>query len=634
MSTEIRNQNPAIKFLNMNKSLFKAFLKIVELPPDARYTLGALRSYQTIYDPEGNEKVFKNYLRTIKSIYNAGVANDKNGKRSFKHAIKQAKDTFISDLKRIQLNAKFATTILSIMQTHQEFKTSINPNKPYPWTNWNTGKDLIDYCRIKNLAIERCYTHDPAIIEKIRKPKTFHANIQLLSKETEEIKHRLLILFKDIINECNQPDKQQREEDDHEEQQEDENEEENQTITINTGRIGSQAKIRSRQDKNDDDNEQEKEKSKEKNILKVEICNSKSMISHHTFILDDIMRQKPYGIHSIQSKDTINIKLVIIDPPFGILAEPWDQRWSYDDFRSLLINIKKIIPNTPIVIFYSTLMLPDILKIVAVLNYKFEFLYWHMLGKHKTPNASINYDISPIIILYQSDPLPRVWSNYFPCATDKFASHRSLAINVTQKPIKLLKFIISTFINSNDKRKTTNKSIVLDLCCGSGSTAVAAASLGVCSISFDKRKSQVFASYGRLRKIAWSTIDKISEATSNDQSTDSSSSNTAIQLVLPDTRLQEETPVIAGTLPPHSPEINPSSPPPPLEITIDLSEEHAEAEENTNTDSDLVLSAGIVAKPVLIAENPITTDPVDSAENKNISPTTEIKEKESPSDVQ
>ena len=53
-------------------------------------------------------------------------------------------------------------------------------------------------------------------------------------------------------------------------------------------------------------------------------------------------------------------------------------------------------------------------------------------------------------------------------------------------------------------------SIVLDLCCGSGSTAVACASLGIASISVDKRKNQITATKERLLNTQWSLVDGIS----------------------------------------------------------------------------------------------------------------------------
>jgi hypothetical protein len=645
MTTEARNQNPAIKFLNMNPSLFAAFLKIVELPPDARYTLGALRSYQTIYDPEGNEIAYKNYIKIIEEIYQDGVGKDKNGRRTFKGAIRKAKENFINDLKRIQLNAKFATTILNILQTHSEFKSSNNINKPYPWNHWKNAKDLIDYCREKNISIEKCFHHNIDILNKIKKPKKFDVIISLAPNEVEQVIERLNILFKDVIHECNQPDKEQIEEEEEEGEMDivvEQNQDEqlvdgpnNQITNENQQIINSDIQKKS--------NEKQQQQQIEMKKYSMKIFNSKDMMSNHIFYVDDVFQKPPNGIFSIPNNLLMHIKLIIIDPPFGILRESWDIRWLHDDFEELIMRLKAALPTIPILIFYSGNMLPDLLKIVSTIKYKFEFLYWHMLGKAKNTTAALNYDISPILMIYHDRyNLPNLWSNYFSCTVDKFTQYKKQPVNVTQKPIRLLKYLIASFLNLNDTTKGRSQSYVLDLCSGSGSTAIAAASLGVSSISFDKRRIQIISTIGRFKKIRWQQVDKISykqtstsDSTSNDLSTsaDSESFKNLLKSVNPSLPLpteltekpneQNPPPVpVEFTL---SPEIHAFESPSNL-ITIEVSEEIAD-ENITTTDPELIPEPkeNLHDGPIEIE---ITNDIIVLPEaNEN-------KEKESPADSQ
>mgnify|MGYP001097271020 FL=1 len=113
----------------------------------------------------------------------------------------------------------------------------------------------------------------------------------------------------------------------------------------------------------------------------------------------------------------------------------------------------------------------------------------------------MTYPVNHIMLMWGNTPLSWQPASTFAQNGNFLATLRSepysldgTAVNETGKPVLVLHSFIASLCNSRSK--------VLDLCCGSGSTAIAAASLGIDSIGVDNRASQVNACVERVKQEA------------------------------------------------------------------------------------------------------------------------------------
>lgn len=190
-----------------------------------------------------------------------------------------------------------------------------------------------------------------------------------------------------------------------------------------------------------------------------------------------------------------SVDLILCDLPYGTTNNKWD---SIIPYEPLWAAYKRILKNGGAIILNS--MQPFTTKLIASNFQDFKYcLYWQkniatgFLNAKKQPLRNVEdicvfYDkqctYNPIMIkskkvivrgangnssnygVYHESPSVKAWE-YFPRTLIKFnAEAKERGYHPTQKPVKLLEYLIKTYSNKGD--------LVLDNCMGSGSTGVAA----------------------------------------------------------------------------------------------------------------------------------------------------------------
>ena len=201
------------------------------------------------------------------------------------------------------------------------------------------------------------------------------------------------------------------------------------------------------------------------------------------------------------------IELVFIDPPFGCLEEEWDVAWDEQTITTVLEKLD-FIEDAPIFIFVDHRNIHRYLNVITQLKMQYDLFSWLKPSNPSTFGA-LNYACNFIIVARRSENLKYVsrtqadeipplttlsfGNNFIHCPTppSKFLVHNRV-VNPTQKPLEVLRAFIYNHVSRD--------SCILDICSGSGSGALAAASLGCNSISVDKRPDQISSSKQRLRE--------------------------------------------------------------------------------------------------------------------------------------
>ena len=191
-------------------------------------------------------------------------------------------------------------------------------------------------------------------------------------------------------------------------------------------------------------------------------------------------------------EEGIIVDAIICDPPYGTTACKWDSIIPFDEMWSRLNNLIK--PNGAIVLFGSE-PFSSALRMSNIKNYKYDWIWEKEQGTNqflakkqplrKTENISIFYKKQTIY-----NPQMAIGSAYeanrvigcelfgipkkiktinkgerYPVNILKFNRELSNRYHPTQKPIKLVEYLIKTYTNEEE--------IVLDFTMGSGSTGVA-----------------------------------------------------------------------------------------------------------------------------------------------------------------
>jgi len=186
------------------------------------------------------------------------------------------------------------------------------------------------------------------------------------------------------------------------------------------------------------------------------------------------------------------VDAIITDPPYGSTACKWDSVIPFDE---MWVRLNKLIkPNGAIVLFGSEPFSSQ-LRVSNLEMYRYDIIWEKeqatnfmfmkkQIGK-KHENISIFYRKQPTynpqmedgFKISKSGSIGKVSSfnimggsakrepntNRFPCSIQKFNRDRN-KIHPTQKPIKLMEFLIKTYSNENET--------ILDFTMGSGTTLV------------------------------------------------------------------------------------------------------------------------------------------------------------------
>ena len=205
------------------------------------------------------------------------------------------------------------------------------------------------------------------------------------------------------------------------------------------------------------------------------------------------------------------IGIIFLDPPFGILdveKETWDVKWKleyWDNIFNLLQSSEKF-KDVPIVFFGTLDMICEIFQVAANNRYHQTFFTWEKFNIQSQITSFITQTSSPVVLYHTGkspavvfhDPEQYTYSmrgrtNLLVCSYDKHViDKQGNVVNVTQKPVDLYRNFIFRFCPKNQ--------IVLDICAGSGTGAIAAASFGYSSISIDNRQNQCDAIRERIKK--------------------------------------------------------------------------------------------------------------------------------------
>ena len=193
-----------------------------------------------------------------------------------------------------------------------------------------------------------------------------------------------------------------------------------------------------------------------------------------------------------------DVGIIFLDPPFGIMDADWDVAWTNVQWGDCLASTAKNFPDAPVVTFMSFQQMPTVIEMAGLNGYRhISFYSWLKAGTVSHMPGRMGHPANPIMILsqaakkYQKNSSHLASSNFVATPNVRKYKFDGEVVNPTEKPVVLLRAFINSFC--------PKLSHVVDLCSGSGSAAVAAASLGFGSFSCDLRESQFEAAQARLR---------------------------------------------------------------------------------------------------------------------------------------
>lgn len=215
----------------------------------------------------------------------------------------------------------------------------------------------------------------------------------------------------------------------------------------------------------------------------------------------------------------LECNLIILDPPFCLLKENWDETFPVESFIEIFNNAYSSFPHANFIIFHSDIMIPAIYDILKQNNFKQYCLSSYFTAGKPLRNYFDNFSylcqyytiacrsekwkLSALNSSSGTQLSPYMRTNFR--VIEKFNKTCNLnneVINSSEKSISLLRSLIALF--------SCPGNIVIDPMCGSGSTAEACYSLDISSISFDIRPAQVIDSCKRLQAITNSSKEYLS----------------------------------------------------------------------------------------------------------------------------
>jgi hypothetical protein len=206
-----------------------------------------------------------------------------------------------------------------------------------------------------------------------------------------------------------------------------------------------------------------------------------------------------------------------MDPPYGILPDvEWDkQAWPFEKYKKTFSEILKVNtePSFTIAVFGTEKNASDVYRAFEEVGIKDYFcVIWFKKNAHGQQSSKAYPRLVPshehiffgcrggrakCTFIYSAHPDHRrnVWE--FPVTNkSEYICDHDIPINPAQKPLRLLRALLF--------RHAYPKNRVLDLCSGTGTTAVAAASLGMDCVSVELDTTQVPFIEARLRSTSFS----------------------------------------------------------------------------------------------------------------------------------
>ena len=162
-------------------------------------------------------------------------------------------------------------------------------------------------------------------------------------------------------------------------------------------------------------------------------------------------------------KDNIKVDLILTDPPYGTTACKWDTIIPFNEMWSKLNRLSY--DNTPIILFGSQPFSSQLI-LLNLDMFKYELIWDKIKGKQpllsKVQPMKSHENI--MVFCKKTSKIDNKGSR-FPVSVLRFKKTDYGVCHPTQKPIKMLEYLIRTYSNKNDT--------VLDFTMGSGSTGVA-----------------------------------------------------------------------------------------------------------------------------------------------------------------
>lgn len=232
----------------------------------------------------------------------------------------------------------------------------------------------------------------------------------------------------------------------------------------------------------------------------------------------------------MQNVESESVDLILADLPYGVTRNEWDEVIPYE---KLWKQYERIIKEHGCIVLFGQEPFSSNLRMSNKKMYRYDWV-WHtpevsnFLNAHKMPlrahqNISVFYKKLPKynpqmrtgFKPYKSKGTGKLSENYtfdsksvsrykgtissgnrFPIDVLKFNRNEKARLHPTQKPIKLLEYLIKTYTDEGD--------LVLDNVMGSGSTGVAAINTNRDFIGMEKEKRYFEIAKERIEKISTS----------------------------------------------------------------------------------------------------------------------------------
>jgi hypothetical protein len=203
------------------------------------------------------------------------------------------------------------------------------------------------------------------------------------------------------------------------------------------------------------------------------------------------------GVQAVKAAQ-FKIGTILLDPPFGIISESWDTAWTMEEWVDALSLLHQNFPAAPLVVWMAFQQQKTVEDAASLSGYhKISYHCWLKTGSMTQRGGRMSYPANPFLILtqdkkkYQPNSTFKAGTNFVATPPEAKFRVQEEVLNPTQKPVVLLRSVINSFCPVG--------STVLDVCSGSGSGAIASATLGFDSISIDFREDQIEGATQRLQ---------------------------------------------------------------------------------------------------------------------------------------